>query len=93
MSYLIQKEKAVYKGTVESFDEISGCGVIKRENGDHVPVHVSAIRNSAAKTLQKGEVVIFDIGRGKTGLEVIYAMLFGNKITGAGSATAEGQLA
>ena len=79
----------MYKGTVESFDEISGCGVIERENGDHVPVHVSAIRTCDITTLKKGEIVIFDIGRGRKGLEVIYAMLFGNKIT----TTAEGHLA
>jgi len=67
----------VYKGTVKWFDNLSGCGVLERESGEEISIHVSAMRNSETKTLRKGEMVLFDIGRGRKGIEAIYAMMPG----------------
>jgi len=36
----------VYKGTVKWFDNLSGCGVLERESGEEISIHVSAMRNS-----------------------------------------------
>jgi CspA family cold shock protein len=62
----------MYKGTVKWFDEEKEYGVITREDGCNYFVHASSIRNDNVHSLSRGEVVFFDIGRGKKGLEAIY---------------------
>jgi CspA family cold shock protein len=56
-------------GTVKFFNEQKGYGFISREQGDDVFVHFSAIQGEGFKTLQEGQRVEFDIGRGKKGDE------------------------
>ena len=56
-------------GTVKFFNDQKGYGFISREQGDDVFVHFSAIQGSGFKTLQEGQRVEFDVGRGKKGDE------------------------
>jgi len=70
-----KKERDVYKGTVKWFDDISGYGILEREGGEEICIHVSAMRNRDTKTLKMGETLLFDIGRGRKGLEAIYALV------------------
>jgi cold shock protein len=56
-------------GTVKFFNEQKGFGFISREEGDDVFVHFSAIQGTGFKTLQEGQSVEFDIGKGKKGDE------------------------
>jgi cold shock protein len=56
-------------GTVKFFNEQKGFGFISREQGDDVFVHFSAIQGTGFKTLQEGQRVEFDVGRGKKGDE------------------------
>jgi CspA family cold shock protein len=56
-------------GTVKFFNEQKGFGFISREEGDDVFVHFSAIQGTGFKTLQEGQRVEFDIGKGKKGDE------------------------
>ena len=56
-------------GTVKFFNEQKGYGFISREQGDDVFVHFSAIQGTGFKTLQEGQRVEFEIGRGKKGEE------------------------
>ena len=56
-------------GTVKFFNEQKGFGFISRETGDDVFVHFSAIQGDGFKTLQEGQRVEFDIGKGKKGDE------------------------
>jgi cold shock protein len=56
-------------GTVKFFNEQKGYGFISREQGDDVFVHFSAIQGDGFKTLQEGQRVEFDVGRGKKGDE------------------------
>ncbi|HSO95437.1 MAG TPA: cold-shock protein [Acidimicrobiia bacterium] len=57
------------QGTVKFFNEQKGYGFISREQGDDVFVHFSAIQGEGFKTLQEGQRVEFDVGRGKKGEE------------------------
>jgi CspA family cold shock protein len=59
----------VATGTVKFFNEQKGYGFISREQGDDVFVHFSAIQGTGFKTLQEGQRVEFEIGRGKKGEE------------------------
>jgi CspA family cold shock protein len=61
--------KPVAQGTVKFFNEQKGYGFISREQGDDVFVHFSAIQGEGFKTLQEGQRVEFDVGRGKKGEE------------------------
>jgi CspA family cold shock protein len=56
-------------GTVKFFNEQKGYGFISREQGDDVFVHFSAIQGTGFKTLQEGQRVEFEVGRGKKGDE------------------------
>ncbi|MGA8297754.1 MAG: cold-shock protein [Acidimicrobiales bacterium] len=56
-------------GTVKFFNDQKGYGFISREQGDDVFVHFSAIQGSGFKTLQEGQNVEFDVGRGQKGEE------------------------
>lgn len=57
------------QGTVKFFNADKGYGFISREQGDDVFVHFSAIQSDGYKTLEEGQRVEFDIGRGKKGDE------------------------
>ena len=57
------------QGTVKFFNADKGFGFISREQGEDVFVHFSNIAGSGYKTLDEGQRVEFDIGRGKKGDE------------------------
>jgi CspA family cold shock protein len=59
----------VAQGTVKFFNAEKGYGFISREQGDDVFVHFSAIQTSGYRTLEEGQRVEFDVGRGKKGEE------------------------
>lgn len=56
-------------GTVKWFDNKKGFGFIKREEGDDVFVHYSAIKGEGFKTLEQDQKVSFDIIQGPKGLQ------------------------
>lgn len=49
------------KGTVKWFNESKGYGFIKRQQGDDIFVHFSAIQAQGFRTLHEGEEVEFDV--------------------------------
>ncbi len=57
------------QGTVKFFNAEKGYGFISREGGDDVFVHFSAIQGDGYKTLNEGQRVEFNVGRGKKGDE------------------------
>jgi CspA family cold shock protein len=57
------------EGTVKFFNAEKGYGFISREGGDDVFVHFSNIVGDGYKTLNEGQRVEFEIGRGKKGDE------------------------
>ena len=57
------------QGTVKFFNAEKGYGFISRDQGDDIFVHFSAIQGDGYKTLNEGDRVEFDIGRGKKGDE------------------------
>lgn len=57
------------EGIVKWFDNKKGYGFIKREEGDDVFVHYTAIKGEGFKTLQQDEKVKFDIIQGPKGLQ------------------------
>ena len=56
-------------GIVKWFDNKKGYGFIKREEGDDVFVHYSAISGEGFKTLNQDENVSFDVVDGPKGLQ------------------------
>ena len=57
-------------GTVKWFNNDKGYGFIKRETGEDVFVHHTAIVNqSGYRTLNEGERVEFDVKQGPKGLQ------------------------
>jgi CspA family cold shock protein len=56
-------------GTVKWFNNDKGYGFIKRETGEDVFVHHSAIQASGYRTLNEGERVEFDVKQGPKGLQ------------------------
>ena len=65
----MKKERVVAQGTVKFFNAEKGYGFISREQGDDIFVHFSAIQGDGYKTLNEGDRVEFDVGRGKKGDE------------------------
>lgn len=57
------------EGIVKWFDNKKGYGFIKREEGDDVFVHYSAIAGEGFKTLQQDEKVAFEVTQGPKGLQ------------------------
>ena len=57
------------EGIVKWFDNKKGYGFIKREEGDDVFVHYTAIKGDGFKTLQQDEKVSFEIIQGPKGLQ------------------------
>ncbi len=57
------------QGTVKFFNAEKGYGFISRSEGDDVFVHFSNIVGEGYKTLNEGDRVEFDVGRGKKGDE------------------------
>jgi CspA family cold shock protein len=57
------------EGTVKWFDNKKGYGFIKREEGDDIFVHYSAIKGEGFKTLNQDEKVSFDLVEGPKGLQ------------------------
>ena len=64
-----EKRVFVAQGTVKFFNAEKGYGFISREQGDDVFVHFSAIQGDGYKSLDEGQRVEFEIGRGKKGDE------------------------
>jgi CspA family cold shock protein len=57
------------QGTVKWFNNEKGYGFIKRESGDDVFVHHSAIQASGFKSLSEGDKVEFVVAKGPKGLQ------------------------
>lgn len=55
------------EGTVKWFDNKKGYGFIKREEGDDIFVHYSAIKGDGFKTLNQDEKVSFELVEGPKG--------------------------
>ena len=62
-------------GIVKWFDNKKGYGFIKREEGDDVFVHYSAISGEGFKTLNQDENVSFDVVDGPKGLQASNVMV------------------
>ena len=62
-------------GIVKWFDNKQGYGFIKREEGDDVFVHYSAISGEGFKTLNQDEKVSFDVVDGPKGLQASNVMV------------------
>ncbi len=56
-------------GTVKWFNNDKGYGFIKRESGEDVFVHHSAIQQAGYRTINEGEKVEFDVKQGPKGLQ------------------------
>lgn len=56
-------------GTVKWFNNDKGFGFIKRETGEDVFVHHTAIQSSGYRTLNEGERVEFEVKQGPKGLQ------------------------
>jgi len=59
----------VAQGTVKFFNADKGYGFISREQGDDIFVHYSAIQSDGFKSLEEGQRVEFEVGRGRKGDE------------------------
>ncbi len=57
------------EGIVKWFDNKKGYGFIKREEGDDVFVHYSAIDGDGFKTLEQDMKVSFEVIQGPKGLQ------------------------
>ena len=57
------------QGTVKWFSNEKGYGFIRRESGEDVFVHHSAIQASGFKSLNEGDMVEFTVAKGPKGLQ------------------------
>ena len=56
------------QGTVKWFNASKGYGFIRREGGEDVFVHFSAIQGDGYRSLEEGERVSFEVRTGPKGL-------------------------
>ena len=56
-------------GTVKWFNDKKGFGFISREEGEDIFVHYSSIETKGFRTLQEGQNVEFEVGKGDKGLQ------------------------
>jgi CspA family cold shock protein len=54
-------------GTVKWYDSRKGYGFIKRDSGEDIFVHHSAIQDASGMGLQDGDRVSFVVGEGRKG--------------------------
>jgi CspA family cold shock protein len=54
-------------GKVKWFNDAKGYGFIKREDGEDVFVHFTAIQSDGFKTLAEGQDVMFEVLDGQKG--------------------------
>jgi CspA family cold shock protein len=58
-------------GTVKWFSDGKGYGFIRRDEGEDVFVHYSAIEGDGFRTLQEGQQVEFSVEQGPKGLQAV----------------------
>jgi CspA family cold shock protein len=61
------KEQRMPQGTVKWFNPEKGYGFIKRDDGEDVFVHYSAIAGEGFRSLEEGQRVEFEVTEGKKG--------------------------
>jgi cold shock protein len=57
------------QGSVKWFNAAKGYGFIRRESGEDVFVHYSAIQGEGYRSLEEGERVSFEVQKGPKGLQ------------------------
>lgn len=57
------------QGTVKWFNAAKGYGFIKRQSGEDVFVHFSAIQSEGYRSLDEGQAVEFEVTQGPKGLQ------------------------
>ena len=57
------------QGTVKWFSNEKGYGFIRRESGEDVFVHHTAIQAGGFKSLNQGDAVEFSVAKGPKGLQ------------------------
>ncbi len=57
------------QGNVKWFNAAKGYGFIRRESGEDVFVHFSAIQGDGYRSLEEGEKVTFEVRNGPKGLQ------------------------
>ncbi len=57
------------QGTVKWFNSSKGYGFIKRQSGEDVFVHYSAIQADGYRSLEEGAAVEFEVVKGPKGLQ------------------------
>jgi cold shock protein len=64
-----QRGKMKEQGVVKWFNNEKGFGFIKRDSGDDVFVHHSAIQSNGFRSLNEGDSVEFNVAKGPKGLQ------------------------
>jgi CspA family cold shock protein len=65
--FINQEEESMPEGVVKWFNEKKGFGFIKKEDGQDVFVHYSAIKGQGFKSLVEGDRVRFEVQQGAKG--------------------------
>jgi len=58
-------------GSIKWFSDAKGYGFIKRETGDDVFVHYSAIQGEGFRSLREGQRVEFSVEQSEKGLQAV----------------------